>query len=101
GLSVWPCCGAEKAEVMARLVAADRSIPAGRVRREMALLLADQPAAARLGPGSSQPTAARGGNAMRVGIATDHGGFELKEDLMARLRSAGHQVTDFGAGVLD
>jgi len=38
---------------------------------------------------------------MRVGIATDHGGFTLKEDLLARLRSAGHQVVDFGALAVD
>jgi ribose 5-phosphate isomerase B len=37
---------------------------------------------------------------MRIGIATDHGGFELKEDLTARLRNAGHAVTDFGAHAL-
>jgi ribose 5-phosphate isomerase B len=37
---------------------------------------------------------------MRVGIATDHGGFELKEDLAARLRAAGHDVVDFGADKL-
>jgi ribose 5-phosphate isomerase B len=34
---------------------------------------------------------------MRVGIATDHGGFHLKEDMAGRLRTAGHEVTDFGA----
>ena len=34
---------------------------------------------------------------MKVGIATDHGGFGLKEELMARLDAAGHEVTDFGA----
>jgi ribose 5-phosphate isomerase B len=34
---------------------------------------------------------------MRIGIATDHGGFELKEKLVVRLRTAGHQVEDFGA----
>jgi ribose 5-phosphate isomerase B len=34
---------------------------------------------------------------MRVGVATDHGGFGLKEDLVARLRAAGHEVVDFGA----
>ncbi|HXP63608.1 MAG TPA: RpiB/LacA/LacB family sugar-phosphate isomerase [Dongiaceae bacterium] len=34
---------------------------------------------------------------MRIGIATDHGGFELKEKLAARLRNAGHNVIDFGA----
>ncbi|HEX4263693.1 MAG TPA: RpiB/LacA/LacB family sugar-phosphate isomerase [Verrucomicrobiae bacterium] len=34
---------------------------------------------------------------MRIGIATDHGGFGLKQDLLTRLQSAGHEVTDFGA----
>ncbi len=34
---------------------------------------------------------------MRVGIATDHGGFGLKEELVAHLRKAGHKVKDFGA----
>jgi len=37
---------------------------------------------------------------MRVGIAADHGGFALKEDLVARLRVAGHDVVDFGADKL-
>ena len=34
---------------------------------------------------------------MLVGIATDHGGFPLKEDLVAHLKGAGYQVHDFGA----
>jgi len=34
---------------------------------------------------------------MRIGIATDHGGFALKEELVARIRAAGHEVVDFGA----
>ncbi len=34
---------------------------------------------------------------MHLGIAADHGGFELKATLAAQLREAGHQVTDFGA----
>ena len=38
---------------------------------------------------------------MRIGIATDHGGFGLKEDLAARLRAAGHELTDFGAHSLN
>ena len=38
---------------------------------------------------------------MRVGIATDHGGFGLKEDLVAHLREAGHEVVDFGAHELN
>ena len=31
-----------------------------------------------------------------IGIAADHGGFELKQHLTARLRGAGHTVIDFG-----
>lgn len=34
---------------------------------------------------------------MQVGIAADHGGFELKEQLLEELRSMGHEVVDFGA----
>jgi len=34
---------------------------------------------------------------MRIGIATDHGGFELKQKIAERLRAAGHEVVDFGA----
>jgi ribose 5-phosphate isomerase B len=37
---------------------------------------------------------------MRVGIATDHGGFGLKADLVKQLRAAGHDVVDFGADKL-
>jgi ribose 5-phosphate isomerase B len=33
---------------------------------------------------------------MRIGIAADHGGFELKERLAALLKQAGHEVLDFG-----
>jgi ribose 5-phosphate isomerase B len=34
---------------------------------------------------------------MRIGIATDHGGFGLKEEILAQLKAAGHEVVDFGA----
>ena len=34
---------------------------------------------------------------MRIGIATDHGGFDLKEELLKQLREAGHEIVDFGA----
>lgn len=34
---------------------------------------------------------------MRIGIAADHGGFELKELVKAALVSAGYEVKDFGA----
>ncbi|MFM8983747.1 MAG: RpiB/LacA/LacB family sugar-phosphate isomerase, partial [Spartobacteria bacterium] len=38
---------------------------------------------------------------MNIGIATDHGGFALKEELVARLRKAGHELLDFGAHSLE
>jgi ribose 5-phosphate isomerase B len=38
---------------------------------------------------------------MRVGIATDHGGIVLKEELVSHLHAAGHEVVDFGASTLD
>ncbi|MDD5222667.1 MAG: RpiB/LacA/LacB family sugar-phosphate isomerase [bacterium] len=34
---------------------------------------------------------------MRIGIAADHGGFELKTQLTAALKAAGYEVADFGA----
>ena len=34
---------------------------------------------------------------MRVGLACDHGGFELKESLITLLRAVGFEVLDFGA----
>jgi ribose 5-phosphate isomerase B len=33
---------------------------------------------------------------MRVGVAADHGGFELKQHLSARLTEGGYLVIDFG-----
>ena len=33
---------------------------------------------------------------MRIGIASDHGGFELKQHIDSFLRKAGHELTDFG-----
>ena len=34
---------------------------------------------------------------MRIGIAADHGGFELKEYLTSALKAAGYEIVDFGA----
>jgi len=34
---------------------------------------------------------------VRVGIATDHGGFDLKSDLTLHLQAAGYEVVNFGA----
>jgi ribose 5-phosphate isomerase B len=38
---------------------------------------------------------------MRVGLAADHGGFEMKQTLSGRLHRAGHEVIDFGAHAFD
>ena len=38
---------------------------------------------------------------MRVAVAADHAGFELKSELVRWLESEGHQVKDLGAHTLD
>ena len=38
---------------------------------------------------------------MHLGIAGDHGGFELKNILVGLLREAGHDVIDFGPSTFD
>lgn len=38
---------------------------------------------------------------MKIGIAADHGGFELKTKLVALLAEAGFELEDFGADSLD
>jgi ribose 5-phosphate isomerase B len=32
----------------------------------------------------------------RIGVASDHAGFDLKEEIAGRLREAGYEVVDFG-----
>lgn len=41
------------------------------------------------------------GKPQRIGVAADHGGFGLKEQLAARLGAAGYEVVDFGDCRLD
>jgi ribose 5-phosphate isomerase B len=48
-----------------------------------------------------QTTAKTGEPAMRVGIASDHGGFALKAEITEKLRLAGHELVDFGAQALN
>ena len=38
---------------------------------------------------------------MRVGIAADHGGFQMKEQLAKKLSAKGHDVFDFRNMVFD
>jgi ribose 5-phosphate isomerase B len=45
-------------------------------------------------------TTEHGGPTMSVGIAADHGGFELKVYLITALKAAGFEVMDFGAHAL-
>ena len=47
---------------------------------------------------SDEPPAELSRTLQRIGIAADHGGYELKEYLAGKLREAGHEVIDFGDG---
>jgi ribose 5-phosphate isomerase B len=38
---------------------------------------------------------------MKVGVGADHGGFEMKQQLVKLLAAAGHEVLDFGNKVCD
>ena len=38
---------------------------------------------------------------LNVAIATDHGGFDLKQELLPWLKEQGYQVLDLGADVLN
>jgi RpiB/LacA/LacB family sugar-phosphate isomerase len=38
---------------------------------------------------------------MKIGVGADHGGFEMKKELAARLIREGHSVVDFGNIVYD
>jgi ribose 5-phosphate isomerase B len=49
----------------------------------------------------SDPLSALPRQPKRVGFAADHGGFELKEQLVGKLRAAGHEVVNFGDCRLD
>lgn len=37
---------------------------------------------------------------MRIGIAADHGGFDLKARLIVEIKELGHEIVDFGASEL-
>ncbi len=51
---LWVVTGGEKASVLARLLDGDPSIPAARIRRDDALLIADEAAAANLAAGQKR-----------------------------------------------
>jgi 6-phosphogluconolactonase len=51
---LWVVTGGEKVEMLSRLLKADVSIPAGRVRQDKALVLADRAAAGQLTAGHKE-----------------------------------------------
>jgi 6-phosphogluconolactonase len=51
---LWVVTGAEKMTTLGRLLDGDLSIPAGRVRRDSALVVADRAAAGKSAPGSEE-----------------------------------------------
>lgn len=85
---LWVVTGKEKQTALQQLLNKDHSIPAGSVLQANATIIADADAAAGL---------AEEKRTLNVGIASDHGGFELKEELTKRLKFLGYCVTDFGA----
>lgn len=42
------------------------------------------------------PALALPGMVKRIGVAADHGGLELKQELVRMLRQAGYEVGDYG-----
>jgi len=52
---LWLVTGAEKVGMLVRLRDGDVTIPAGRIRRDQALVLADRAAAAKLEPNTNEP----------------------------------------------
>lgn len=88
---LWVVTGKEKQTALQQLLNKDASIPGGSVIQTNATILADRDAAATLTE-KKLP--------LKIGIAADHGGFELKADLIKRLRFSGYEVTDFGANEL-
>lgn len=56
---LWVVTGGEKAPMLPRLLDGDESIPAGRVQRERAVLIADEPAAASINPSQAAKLVSR------------------------------------------
>jgi len=56
---LWVVTGREKASMIPRLLDGDESIPAGRVQRDRAILIADEPAAAGIKPSQAAKLVSR------------------------------------------
>lgn len=90
----WVATGAEKRTALNHLLNRDACIPAGRLQQTQATLFVDQAAVETLDLSLWNKTF------WKVGIASDHGGFELKRELIKRLSFLGFEVVDFGASCL-
>ena len=55
----------------------------------------------RCAPGPAPASSASAGTKELVALASDHGGFELKQKLYERLREAGYRVRDLGTHSTD
>jgi 6-phosphogluconolactonase len=89
---LWVVTGEEKAEALARLSSADRSIPGGRLRQDNACVIADRAAAARPGLDREAMTrAAAGSGAVKLGRSVPLGAPSTP--LMACKRSPSHLMT--------
>lgn len=88
---LWVVTGEEKTTALTHLLNRDSCIPGGLVEQHHSTIFADRAAAGTL------DLSLWNKNSWNVGIASDHGGFELKKELTARLEFQGYHVTDFGA----
>jgi 6-phosphogluconolactonase len=91
---LWVITGHEKASAILQLRNKDLLIPGSHVSQDHAVVFADKEATALF---DKHPKKKK---TLKIGIAADHGGFELKKDLIERLHFAGYKVTDFGANEL-
>ena len=88
---LWVVTGNEKTKALAQLLNADQSIPGGLIQQDRAIILSDCEFVDHF------ETQRVDDKSLKIGIAADHGGFELKQELISRLRTAGYDVVDFGA----
>lgn len=88
---LWVVTGAEKTEAFAHLLNRDLQIPGSLIAQDHATLFADRAAQGSLDIGLWKRSP------LNIGIASDHGGFELKKEFITRLQYLGYLVTDFGA----
>lgn len=88
---LWVVTGKEKQLALQQILNKEKSIPGGTILQNHATIMADRDAAGALTE-KKLP--------LKIGIAADHGGFELKTELIKRLRFAGYEVADFGANEL-